>query len=143
MQSPVSLAEALCGGKLDSRDGRRHAFIALAHSICSRRIVPNDVKIVLVRDSRSFVFPLLDDMDPLVEPPPTRPFSRWQRFVRRIKKLLGKPVIDPVEIQPIHEETIQLEAWGCSTPGFYHSSMVGYGPESNVLAWTGMKSVPG
>ncbi len=146
MQSPVSLAETLCGEKLDPRDGKRDAFIALAHSICSRWIVPNDVRITLVRDSRSSVSPLLDDMDPIVGPAP-KALSRWQRLGAWLRKRWGwicrRPVIVPSEIPPIHEEMIQLEAWGCSTPGFYHSSMVGYGPESNMLAWTGMKSVPG
>ncbi len=140
MVSPASLAEMLGGGRLDIRVGRDHAFVALAHSICSRWLVPNDVTIALVRDARDWVFPLLGELDPIMAPKLPAPRSRWQRLVRWVKKLFGKPVIDPVAAPPIHEETVQLEAWGVRAAGFYYRTRIGYGPESNVLAWTGMKS---
>ncbi len=139
---PLLLWEMLWKEEPENFGGRRYAFVSLCGHLCKRWDIRKDVKIVLMRDSRSFVFPLLDDMDSVVGPDPVAPRSRWRRFVCWIKKLFGKPIIDPVEMPPIHEETVRLEEWYMHAGPFYHSTRVGYGPESNVLAWTGMKSVP-
>lgn len=140
---PMWLRERLLEGEPENYGGRRYAIIALCHSICGRWDIREDVRIMRVSDSRTLAIPLLDDMDPLAWPEPITPRSRWQRLVCWIKKLWRKPVIALVELPSFHDETIQLEAWGNHSSGFYHSAMIGYGPESNVLAWTGMKSVPG
>ncbi len=128
----------------DNYKGRGDAHLALCRSICERWTMPEGVTIMRVPPSRSFMMPLLDDMDPLVGPGPAEPRSRWQRLVGWFKTqwmwIRGRPVAAPIEFPGFHDETIQLEEWYALTPGYRHSTMIGYGPESNALAWTGMKS---